>query len=231
MADALHGILILNKPAGISSAGALNQIKRLVPREKRLKIGHAGTLDPFATGVLLVLLGKATKLSQTLMGLPKRYRATIKFGATTPTLDPTSDIIPCFSPSSPPDIETLRRVIASQFTGTIQQTPPAYSALKRDGRPLYHYARKGVELELKPRPVVIYGMEIISYQYPLLELDVHCGKGTYIRSLARDIALALNTSGYLAALCRTAVGEYQLDQAVDLERITLESLASRILPV
>ncbi len=226
MASALSGILNLDKPRGISSAGALTRIKYLFPRDERPKIGHAGTLDPFATGVLLVLVGQATRMCEGLMGQEKRYLATIKFGATTPTLDPTSPEV-----STGEDlrfeISDLRAVLP-RFTGTIQQVPPAFSALKREGKPLYKLAREGKEIELEPRPVAVHSIDLVKAELPFIQLDIRCGRGTYIRSLARDIAEALGTKGYLTELCRTAVGEYSLETAIPLAELTPERLASRL---
>ena len=218
------GILILDKPAGISSAFAVKRIKRMLPRGT--KVGHAGTLDPFATGVLLILIGKATKRCEELMGQPKRYLATIKLGATTQTLDPTAPEIPGPCPPAPAN-EQIAAVL-SRFVGTIQQVPPAYSALKIGGRPAYKLARAGKPAELKARAVVIYSIELLRYGYPALELDIRCGRGTYIRSLARDIAAELGTVGYLQQLRRTAVGEHTIDRAVSLASLDAQALAQRL---
>lgn len=220
------GILVLDKPAGISSAYAVTRIKRLLPRGT--KVGHAGTLDPFATGVLLVLIGKATKRCESLMGQPKRYLATIKLGATTETLDPT---VPEVVQPNPP-MPTLTDVIAAlpQFVGLIQQVPPAYSALWQNGIRAYDLARAGKPVELEPRAVQVYAIDLVRYEYPLLEIDVRCGRGTYIRSLARDVAAALNTTGYLTSLRRTGVGEYTAEKAADFASLTAESVLAAILP-
>jgi tRNA pseudouridine55 synthase len=220
------GILVLDKPAGISSAYAVTRIKRMLPRGT--KVGHAGTLDPFATGVLLVLVGKATKRCEELMGQPKRYLSTIKLGVTTETLDPTSPEITEPDPPVPGQCDIA--AILPRFIGTIQQVPPAYSALWRDGKRAYDLARAGKPVELEPRPVTIYAIDLLLYSYPMLELDIQCGRGTYIRSLARDIAAALGTIGHLASLRRTAVGPYTVDRATTLASLTAESVAAAILP-
>src|SRR6266850_1959510 len=207
-ADAMNGILNLNKPAGISSAAAVSRIKRLLPRG--VKIGHAGTLDPFATGVLVLLIGKATKLCEKLMDEAKQYEATIKLGATTPTLDPTSEeeIDANAKPAAREKIESTLQ----KFTGEIQQSPPVYSALKVGGRAAYARARDGEEVVLEARKIHIYGIEVVGHEWPFLQIRVDCGRGTYIRSLARDIGEALGTKGYLTALKRTAVGQFQIEK-------------------
>jgi tRNA pseudouridine55 synthase len=228
MAEPLNGILVLNKPAGISSARSLTKIKYLFPRDGRPKIGHAGTLDPFAMGVLLVLLGKSTKRCEELMGQEKRYRTTIKLGATTPTLDPTweeSEVVDAGTGVEIPSREMVEAVLQG-FVGTIMQVPPAFSALKLSGRPSYEMAKRGQEVELEARPVQIYEMSLVRYAYPELEIETRCGRGTYIRSLARDIAAKLGTLGYVKALSRTAVGAYTIEQGCGLDEMTMETLVA-----
>ncbi|HUB24491.1 MAG TPA: tRNA pseudouridine(55) synthase TruB, partial [Tepidisphaeraceae bacterium] len=200
----VHGILNLDKPAGLSSAKAVDRVKRLLPRGT--KVGHAGTLDPFATGVLLVLIGKATKSCEKLMDLPKQYETTVKLGATTATDDPESPEAP-----TPRAAEPSRQAIESaleRMTGTVMQRPPAYSAMKIDGRRAYELARKGAIVEIAARPVRIDSIKILDWQWPLLRLLIDCGRGTYIRSIARDLGEALNTGGYLTQLRRTRVGDF-----------------------
>src|SRR5678815_1902328 len=171
-----NGVINLDKPAGISSARAVDRVKRHLPR--RTRIGHAGTLDPFATGVLLLLIGKATKLCEKLMDQPKQYEAMVKLGATTETLDPDSQEI------ADPDARLVPRheveAVLTKFVGQILQKPPVYSALKVSGRPAYARARQGEQVELEARPVRIYGIDLINYEWPSLELRVDCGRGTYI---------------------------------------------------
>jgi tRNA pseudouridine55 synthase len=218
----MDGILNLNKPAGISSATAVAKVKRLLPRG--VKIGHAGTLDPFATGVLLLLIGKSTKLCEKLMDQPKQYEATVKLGATTETLDPQSQEIVDAGANEIPQ-EKLQTAFNS-FVGEIQQKPPIYSALKVAGRPAYARARDGESVELKPRTVQVYAINLMKYQWPLLEIRVDCGRGTYIRSLARDIAESLGTKGYLSALKRTAVGEFRIENAATMEDVQSQGIAA-----
>jgi len=208
------GILNIDKPPGLSSAKAVERVKRLLP--PRTKVGHAGTLDPFATGVLLVLVGKATKLCEQLMGQPKQYVATIKLGATTATLDPESPEQPADSPTGPPKEAQVWGVL-EQFIGEIQQVPPQFSALKIVGRPAYQLARRGEHIPLQPRTVRIDRLELIRYQWPELEIRVDCGRGTYIRSLARDIGQLLAGGGYLTALRRTRIGPFEANRSIPLQ--------------
>lgn len=221
-----NGILVVDKPAWISSAGVLTRLKGLWPRGAHPKLGHAGTLDPFATGVLLVLIGKATKRCEELMGMEKCYRATIKLGASTPTLDPTSAEVADAAAveRSRPEVEA----VLPRFVGTIMQRPPAFSAIKRDGQSVYKLARRGHIVELEARPVTVYGMEMLDFSWPLLEVDIRCGRGTYVRSLARDIAEALGTTGHLTALRRLAVGAYAVENAVQFPDITLAEINQRL---
>ena len=230
MPSPLSGVLVVNKHSGISSAGALTRIKLLFLKPIRPKFGHAGTLDPFATGVLLVLIGKGTKRCLELMGQPKKYRATMKLGATTRTLDPTAEEIAHedVDPTLKDQQARIENEIFPSFTGQISQVPPAFCALKQAGRPAYQFARQGIPMDLEPRLVTIYSLDLVSFNYPFLEFDVCCGKGTYIRSLACDIAAALGTTGYLTKLTRTAVGDYTLDGSVELDTLTSELLASNL---
>ena len=211
----MDGILNLNKPPGISSAAAVARVKRLLPRG--VKIGHAGTLDPFATGVLLLLIGKATKLCEKLMDQPKQYEAAVKLGASTETLDPDSQEVP--DPTARPAARENVESALKTFVGEIQQKPPLYSALKIAGRAAYARARDGEEVELEARTVRVYAIDLLRYEWPALELRVDCGRGTYIRSLARDIGEALGTKGYLTALKRTAVGKFRIEDALEIEQL------------
>ncbi len=216
----MNGLLIIDKPAGITSARVVDVVKRLLPRGT--KVGHAGTLDPFATGVLVLLIGKSTKLCDELMAQPKSYLAMIKLGATTRTDDPESPEIS--SPNARAVQLHLVQSALEHFRGTIEQRPPAYSAIKLAGRRAYDLARRGLHVELKPRPVIIHRIEIVNYGFPMLELAIDCGRGTYIRSIARDLGEKLGVGGYLTQLRRTRVGDVSQDQAVrlvDLSRATI----------
>jgi tRNA pseudouridine55 synthase len=209
------GIINFDKPAGMSSAQAVAQIKRLLPRG--VKVGHAGTLDPFATGVLLVLVGKATKRCEELMGAEKVYEATVKLGATTPTLDPESAETAVLVERIP--TRNAIEEILKTMIGVVSQRPPAFSAMKVGGRRAYKLARQGKPVDLPPRPVRIDQLEIRVYEWPVLSLRIKCGRGTYIRSIARDLGEALGVGGYLLSLRRTRVGVFDVKDAVSLESL------------
>lgn len=206
----LSGILVLDKPAGVGSTRVLNRLKRALPRGT--KLGHAGTLDPFATGVLLALVGKSTRLCEACMGLPKVYRATLRLGATTETLDPESPVIAGDGGGGgeAPGREALEAAAAG-FVGEVLQAPPAYSAMKVGGRRAYDLAREGKPVELPARRVRCYWVRVTGYSYPDVELEMLVGRGFYVRSLARDLAAAVGTVGYLTALRRSRVGPFAAD--------------------
>ena len=221
------GVINLDKPAGASSARLVSQVKRLLPRGT--KIGHAGTLDPFATGVLLLLVGRATKACESLMDAPKQYEATVKLGATTETDDPESPEQP--TPGAAPVPRERVEAALPAFVGEILQRPPAFSALKVEGRRAYDLARKGQAVELQTRPVRVYGIEFLDYQWPHLRLRIDCGRGTYIRAIARDVGSALGVGGHLTELRRTRVGRFAVDQAVTVERLTADGVGPHLQPV
>ena len=223
------GVLVLDKPAGPSSAAVLNRLKRSLPRGT--KLGHAGTLDPFATGVLLAMVGRAaTRLCERLMDQPKQYLATVKFGGTTATDDPESPEHPWPTPIVVPTPEQVVAVLP-RFVGRVMQRPPAFSAMKVAGRRAYDLARGGADVVLPPRPVNVYGIELLDYQWPLLRLRVDCGRGTYVRAIARDVGQALNVGGHLTELRRTRVGLFTVADAVRPDELTAESLPGRLVPV
>ena len=222
------GVVNLDKPPGLTSARAVDAVKRLLPRGT--KIGHAGTLDPFATGVLLLLVGRATKACERLMDRPKEYEAVMRLGATTATDDPESSEIPYPGPPVPPTPDAVAAALPS-FVGEILQRPPAYSAMKVGGRRAYDLARKGQAVELEPRPVRVYAIDLLDYAWPVLRLRVECGRGTYIRSIARDLGEALRVGGHLVQLRRTRVGEFTVGDAVDLERLRADGVAAHLQPV
>lgn len=200
----MDGIIPLDKPAGMSSARAVDVVKSFLPRGT--KIGHAGTLDPFATGALVLLVGKATRLCEQLMDKPKQYLARAKFGATTPTDDVDSEP----KGHEVREIPTLGQVDRAMepFTGEIQQVPPQYSALKVKGKPAYERAREGETVPLVARTVRVHQIERIGYAWPYLSFKIDCGRGTYIRSLARDLGEALGVGGHLIGLRRIFVGPF-----------------------
>jgi len=215
----VDGVLLLDKPLRLSSNAALQRAKRLYRAEKA---GHTGTLDPLATGLLPVCFGEATKFASLLLDADKTYLATLRLGATTTTGDAEGEIV-----SERPVTVTrddLERVLP-RFRGQIAQIPPRYSALKRDGRSYYEYAREGVEIPRDARKVAIHALEIADWRGLETDLSVKCGKGTYVRALAEDIGEALGCGAHLSALSRTAAGDFLLADAVDLE--ALEGLSER----
>lgn len=206
-----NGILNVNKPAGMTSHDVVAVIRRISGESR---VGHAGTLDPMATGVLLICLGQATRIAEYLADHDKKYRARIRLGVETDTYDATGTVVAEAECSA-----TLPEINAAlaHFLGRISQQPPAYSAIKQKGVPLYKLARQGVEVETEPRQVEIYSMDVIAFTPPDLDIDVHCSKGTYIRSLAHDLGARLNCGAHLAALTRTASGQFSLDTAITLD--------------
>ncbi|RJX32815.1 MAG: tRNA pseudouridine(55) synthase TruB [Oxalobacter sp.] len=209
----LDGVLLLDKPVGLSSNDALRKVKRLLNVKKA---GHTGTLDPFATGLLPLCFGEATKFSQDLLDADKVYETVVRLGVCTSTGDTEGEV------TETHDVNVNREqieVVLKQFQGEIQQVPPMHSALKRDGKPLYEYARAGITLERDARDVTIYAMECLDYQAPFLTLRVKCSKGTYIRVLGEDIGKALGCGAHLQALRRIQVGHLTLDHAHSLEAI------------
>jgi tRNA pseudouridine55 synthase len=227
----MQGILNLDKPTAISSAQAVGRVKRLLPRGT--KIGHAGTLDPFASGVLLLLIGRATKLCESMMDQPKQYEAVIKLGATTATDDPESPQVPwpnLMADTPLPDLQAINNILL-RFIGQVLQTPPAFSALKVGGKRAYKLARAGAPPVMTPRRVMIYSIEMLEYNWPLLKLRVDCGRGTYIRALARDIGAALDVGGHLTELRRTRIGKFSVESAATLDRVTADSIASQLIPI
>lgn len=213
-------VLPVDKPLDWTSFDAVNKIKLTIRRQhkiKKFKVGHAGTLDPRATGLLIICIGRATKTIPELMGQAKRYVATIKLGETTPSYDTESEPDQQF----PTDHITMESVenILPQFIGEIQQVPPIFSALKKDGKRLYEMARAGKEVEVSARPITIHSIEILSLENDILTIDVKCGKGTYIRSLAHDIGKALNSGAYLLELRRTEIGDWNVADALQVDDI------------
>jgi len=210
----VDGILNINKPRGITSFDVVARVRRLTG-EKR--VGHAGTLDPEATGVLPVCLGKGTRIVEFLVDTTKAYRAQIELGVTTDTGDASGQIIRREDPS-----KISRERLESDLTyfcGTIEQIPPMYSAVKYQGRPLYQLARAGIEIERKSRPVIVYSLNLTGWQPPVATVEVVCGKGTYIRSLAQDLGKALGCGATLNNLSRLRCGIFDIKDAISLDRL------------
>ena len=233
MSARIDGVVLLDKPAGMSSQAAVTAVKRAFNAEKA---GHTGTLDPMATGLLPVCLGEATKYSQDLLEADKTYVAQVQFGSRTDTGDAEGLVIeelplPTFESSA--DIQKALDGLLVKFTGAISQVPPMYSALKRDGKPLYEYARAGVELERTPRDIMIHNIRWTDIQWPQATLEVTCSKGTYIRVLAQDLGNALGCGAHLVGLRRTEVGHLSLEHSLTMESIqqVVHDSASYILPV
>jgi tRNA pseudouridine55 synthase len=211
--ESLHGLLVVDKPAGITSRSAVDRAQRWFPRGTRL--GHTGTLDPLATGVLVLCLGAATRLTEYVQRMAKVYRAGIVLGARSDTDDADGQVTPLPTVRAPGPAEVADALRA--FVGEIEQVPPAFSAARVAGRRAYDLARQGHAISLAPRRVAIHAIDVERYDYPLLELSVRCGKGTYIRALARDLGQRLGCGGYIASLRRTRVGCFGEAQALALD--------------
>lgn len=236
-------ILLVDKPAGLSSFAVVARIRRVLTKQvrtravsqglippKRAKVGHAGTLDPFATGLLICLLGSGTKKAQEFLKLDKRYEATIELGKTSTTGDVEGEIT-SFCPSRSqinnqsdkkevilPSVTIIKEVVGS-FRGEIEQKVPAYSAVKIDGKRAYDLARKGVKVEMPTRKVQIYDIKVVNYEWPYLKISCHVSSGTYIRALGEDIGARLGVGGYLTELRRTQIGDYRVSDAVQLTKL------------
>ena len=215
--DFLNGqLLLVDKPLGWSSFQAVNKLKWAIRKKfdlKKIKIGHAGTLDPLATGLLLICTGKFTKTINELQGQVKEYTGTITLGATTASYDLETDIDQTF-PTAHITSELIHKT-SERFIGQIDQRPPVFSALKKDGKRLYEYAREGKKVEIKTRQITIYEFEITAINTLEVKFRVVCSKGTYIRSLAHDFGKALTSGAHLSELRRTKIGEYNVNNALD----------------
>ena len=209
-------LLLIDKPLGWSSFQAVNKLKWAIRKKfslKKIKIGHAGTLDPLATGLLLICTGKFTKTIPELQGQAKEYTGTITLGTTTPSYDLETEI----DQSYPIEhiSEEMIQEAAQSFLGAIEQRPPVFSAIKKDGKRLYEYARKGLEVEIKTRTVHVSAFEITEINLPKVKFRIECSKGTYIRSLAHDLGLKLQAGAHLSELRRTKIGGYNVNKALD----------------
>lgn len=204
----VSGAVLLDKPPGITSFGALGPLKRAFETRK---VGHTGTLDPFASGLLIALVGKMTRLADYITGQDKEYQAVFRFGEETDTLDPEGAVI---KSADVPGEEAVRDAVA-RFTGSIEQRPPAYSAVHVGGVRAHRLARSGAAVEVPPRTVQVHALEILSWAPPELRVRIACGKGTYVRSLARDLGAASGSCAYVTELRRTRIGPYHVDEAVD----------------
>lgn len=225
----MNGLLLINKPYGLTSFEVVRRVKRAL-RVK--KVGHLGTLDPFATGLLPLALGEATKLTQFLLEEPKTYLATAKLGEETDTQDLTGRVVG--RTDNLPAPEAISQAAAA-LVGEIEQRPPAYSAVHHQGERLYRLARKGLEVAVPPRRVVVFRLAIREVDLPLVTFEVECSKGTYVRTLAHDLGRALGCGAHLVALTRLAVGPFRLDAALSLEQVTQtlsrEEIQNQLIPL
>ncbi len=216
-------MLLVNKPQNWTSFDVVNKIRYHLKKAlsiKKIKVGHAGTLDPMATGLLLICTGKATKNLADFQNLSKEYTGTMTLGATTPSYDAETEIDQQY-PIQHITIEQIEQA-RQQFVGPLEQIPPMFSAIKVDGQPLYKKARKGETIAIAPRPVHIYELEWTRIALPEIDFRVACSKGTYIRSLAHDFGRALDSGAYLSALCRTRVGDYRIEDAWELDDLLMK---------
>ncbi len=220
------GVLNLNKPTGVTSRHVVNIVQRFPGRKTR--VGHAGTLDPLASGVLVVPVGPATRLIEYIQQMPKTYRAEFLLGCQSDTEDTDGEVTRLNSPPEPSQ-EDIRAALP-RFTGTIQQRPPAYSALRVGGKRAYDLARKGKQVELAPREIVVHRLILDGYDYPNLQLTIECGSGTYVRSLGRDLAESLGTAAVMSSLVRTAIGPFHVEEAIEPESLTQENWPDALLP-
>ena len=217
-------LLLIDKPLKWSSFQVVNKLRWEIKKTfdiKKIKVGHAGTLDPLATGLLLVCTGKMTKQIQELQDQKKVYSGTMTLGSTTPSYDLETDINQKFSTDH--IYENILRETTKQFVGEIDQYPPLYSAIKKDGKRLYEYARLGQDIDIKPRKIFIESFNITKFQNQKVDFEVQCGKGTYIRSLANDFGKALNSGAHLSSLRRTKIGDFSINDAIKINEF-VESL-------
>lgn len=220
----MFGVLSVDKPSGITSRKVVNQVQRII---RPVKVGHTGTLDPLASGVLLLVVGRATRLCEFAHDLRKEYDGTFILGAESESLDTDSDVRYCKS-APVPSIDQIREA-SGDWIGTITQTPPKFSAVHIDGKRAYALAREGKDFEVPTREVDIHFINVREYDYPNFRMQIGCGTGTYIRSLANDIAKCLGTTAVMSGLQRTAIGDFQLSECSDLEELScVEAIESRL---
>lgn len=224
-------VLLVDKPLEWTSFDVVNKLRYQLKHKtgvKRFKVGHAGTLDPLASGLLIICCGKATKTIDSYMGMPKEYTGTIVLGASRPSYDMETEIDHTFDISSITEEDVLKAV--ESFVGDIQQVPPLFSAKKIDGKKAYEYAREGVQKELKSNAITIHSYEITRMELPEVDFKIQCSKGTYIRSLAHDLGKALNNGGYLKALRRTAIGDFKVTDAKSVDNWVAEIIEAEVAP-
>lgn len=230
----IFGLLNINKPAGITSRDVVNRVQWLLKQhakataEKAAKVGHAGTLDPIATGVLVLCVGPATRLIEQVQRQPKRYRGTFLLGRRSPSDDielPSEELVDAPIPTLA-EIEAL----LPAFVGEIEQIPPAYSAIKIGGEKAYDLARAGAAPDMQPRTITVHELSVVSFEYPELVLDIHCGSGTYVRAIGRDLANSLGTAAVMSALERTEIGDFRVGDALHMDALDEETVTALLLP-
>jgi tRNA pseudouridine55 synthase len=224
--SSFSGLLNLNKPSGVTSRDVVDQVVRLLPR--KTKVGHAGTLDPLASGVLVVAVGSATRLIEYVQRQQKTYHTTLRLGSRSDTLDADGQITEVENPRIPSESE-IRSALETQV-GTIQQVPPQFSAVRVSGRRAYDLARAGQDVDLSARAVKIDRIDLLSYAWPFLELEIDCGGGTYIRSIARDLGDSLGCGALVTVLTRTRIGAFLLSDAIDPSSLAPESIPRLMRP-
>lgn len=224
----MNGIIALDKSPGLRSTRAVAIVKKLIPRG--IKVGHAGGLDPFASGLLILLIGRATRQCEQIMSWPKTYIARIRLGATTLTDDPESPQTPYPSILKHPTQDSIKSM-CDKFVGVIQQRPPAYTALKVRGKRASDRLRKGERIELPARTIQIHSIQVLNYTWPDLDMKICCGRGTYIRALARDLGEALGVGGHVISLRRTQTGDLSVEKSVQIERLTKDTIGDYLLPL
>lgn len=220
----MNGLLLLDKPGGMSSHDCVRRIRKIFHTKK---VGHAGTLDPLATGVLPIAIGSGTKILQFLLAENKSYRAVLKLGISTDTLDAEGEVLS--RRPVPENLSALLPPVLQKFRGDIEQVPPMYSALKKDGVPLYKLARQGIEVERKARPVTIHRLDLIHFQDDEVTIEVACSKGTYIRTLAQDIGEVLGCGAHLAELCRLSTGDFSLNECYSFAQLEDDEVRKNVL--
>jgi tRNA pseudouridine55 synthase len=224
MTEAHIGLLVINKPIGLTSHDVVNKVRWLSGIRR---VGHAGTLDPLASGVLLLAVGRATRLIEYLVGRSKRYQAVVRLGQETDTYDREGEVVA----ERPVQVtDSQLEAALERFRGPIEQVPPMFSAVKQGGQPLYRLARRGQAVERPARAITIYELSLLDWRPPEIELLIHCSSGTYIRSLAHDLGHVLGCGGHLATLRRLAVGDFTLDQSVPLPVLERENWLAHLLP-
>lgn len=222
----MHGLLNLHKPAGVTSRAVVNQVQRLV---RPAKIGHTGTLDPLATGVLVVCIGVATRLTEYVQQMRKGYKATFVLGKRSDT-DDVDGIVAEISNAHRPSQGEIEQALRP-FVGAISQRPPDFSAVKIQGKRAYALARQGESVAIAERTVQVHALRLVRYDYPVLQLEIECGSGTYVRSLGRDLAKSLGTAAVMSQLCRTAVGPFHVSEAIDPDSLNVKSIPAALLPL